>query len=198
MKLRLAIVALVVTPLLVAGLASLEAAKGTGNASDPVVAKVGNKTITLSELDEVAKKKNFKVFQQLHSARSSALDEMIGDILLEKEAKARGMTKDALVKQEIDAKITPVTDEQVEAWYNANKNRVRNRTLEQVAPQIKQFLAGQGSVNARTAYLDTLKKGTSVQLLLEPPRQAVELAANDPRKGPNSAPIQIVEYSDYQ
>jgi len=199
MKLKLAIVALVVTPLLVVGLASLQAAKGKKAKGDSeVVAQVGDKTITLEELDKVAKAKNFKAFQQLHAARQEALDEMIGDILLEKEAKARGISKDELVKKEIEGKITQVTDEQVAAWYNGNKGKVGNRTLEQIAPQIKQFLEGQGSVNARGTFLDTLKKGTTVQVLLSPPRQEVKLAANDPRIGPNSAPIVIVEYSDFQ
>jgi protein-disulfide isomerase len=35
-------------------------------------------------------------------------------------------------------------------------------------------------------------------VLLDPPRQNVDVEATDPVKGPMSAPITIVEYSDYQ
>jgi protein-disulfide isomerase len=35
-------------------------------------------------------------------------------------------------------------------------------------------------------------------VLLDPPRQEVAVAANDPVKGPANAPITIIEFSDYQ
>jgi len=34
--------------------------------------------------------------------------------------------------------------------------------------------------------------------MLDPPRQTIELAAHDPAMGPLSAPVTLVEFSDYQ
>jgi protein-disulfide isomerase len=49
----------------------------------------------------------------------------------------------------------------------------------------------------RASYIDTLKGKTSVKVMLEPPRQKVS-AANSASKGAASAPIEIIEFSDFQ
>jgi protein-disulfide isomerase len=37
-----------------------------------------------------------------------------------------------------------------------------------------------------------------VKVMLEPPRYTVALAGHDPIRGESTAPITVVEYSDYQ
>jgi len=206
MKLKLGIVALVATPLLIAGLMSLDLAMGKAEAAQPtktttagsVVAKVGERAITLEEVDKKALAANFKIYSDLYSARFEALDQLIGDMLMEQEAKAKGVTKDELVKREITGKIQPVTDADVKTWFDQNQQRMQGRTLEQVAGQIKPYLQKQRDTDARDAYVETLKKAAAVKLMLEPPRQDVKVAATDPGKGPASAPVTIVEFSDFQ
>ena len=52
---------------------------------------------------------------------------------------------------------------------------------------------------ARAQLVDELRdKAGNVRVLLEPPRVEVAVAATDPAKGPETAPVTIVEYSDYQ
>ena len=41
-------------------------------------------------------------------------------------------------------------------------------------------------------------KGAGVKVMLDPPRYTVAVAANDPVRGVASAPVTIVEFSDYQ
>ena len=49
---------------------------------------------------------------------------------------------------------------------------------------------------AQNAYVDRLKKELNVEVNLKPPR--VEVAAEGPSKGPSSAPVTIVEFSDFE
>ena len=44
----------------------------------------------------------------------------------------------------------------------------------------------------------SIKAKHEVKIHLDPPRVSVTIAANDPTKGPAGAPIQILEYSDFQ
>jgi len=207
MKLKLGIAALIITPLLIASLVALGAARGkaeaaqstaSGGGGKAVVAKIGDKAITLEELDKKALQQNFKAFTELYEARRSALDDLIADILLERQAKAQGITKDELVKQEITEKVKTVTDEDVKTWYDENQGRVRGRTLEEVAPQVKNFLQQMRGAERHDMYINSLKQGAAVKIMLEPPRQQVKVASDDPSKGPASAPVQIVEFSDFQ
>ena len=50
----------------------------------------------------------------------------------------------------------------------------------------------------RASIIDALKSKTTVAVMLDPPRQKVKMAANSPMRGPADAPIQIVEFSDFQ
>src|SRR5207245_1898120 len=81
-----------------------------------VVATVGATSITLEQLDEralqqsVANFGNLKLSQALYEARRAAADEIIGNLLLDQEAKRRGLERSVLFEQEITSKIKAVTD----------------------------------------------------------------------------------------
>src|SRR6267378_2612184 len=79
-----------------------------------VVATVGSTSITLAEVDDKALQQpagsfgEVKLVQALYEARRGALDEIIGNILLDQEAKARRLERVRLEEQEVDAKVVAV------------------------------------------------------------------------------------------
>jgi len=172
-------------------------------AATDVVATVGGTPITLAQVDGRALQMpassfgNMKLSQALYEARRAALDEMVGDTLIEREAKERGLDPAALTAQEITSKAAPVTDADVTAWYQDNQSRVQGAPIEQVRAPIRNLLTQQRTQAKRDAFLDVLKKKTAVTLALDPPRQAV---AEDgrPARGPVGAPIEMIEFSDFQ
>jgi protein-disulfide isomerase len=68
---------------------------------------------------------------------------------------------------------------------------------EQVAGQIKTFLQQQRTQEARETFITSLRQKHKVRILLEPPREKVEIAGA-PTKGPENAPVTIIEWSDFQ
>jgi protein-disulfide isomerase len=181
---------------------SAERQTSAGRADD-VVATVGSVKITLDDVDKQALDQpvsNFgpvKLSQALYDARRAVLETLIGDDLIEQEAKARGLNRDALVQQEITAHATPPTDADVEQWYQANQARVQGASLDQVREPIRGFLTQQRAQAARDAYLAKLKAKTPVHIYLDPPREKVA-EADSPAKGPAGAPIEMIEFSDFQ
>jgi protein-disulfide isomerase len=171
--------------------------------ADDVVATVGGARITLAEVDAraltmpAANFGNLSLAHALYEARRAMLDEMIGNRLLDADAKTRGVDREALVQQEITAKVSEPTDANVADWYKANQQRVQGATLEQVAAPIRALLVQERTAAARRAYVDRLKASTAVTLMLEPPRVSVSDAGR-PSKGPASAPVQIIEFSDFE
>jgi protein-disulfide isomerase len=75
---------------------------------------------------------------------------------------------------------------------------MQGRTLEQMSTQMKTYLANQSRQGAMNVLLASLRDKNPVETLLEPPRVAVTIAANDPTKGPADAPVQVLEFSDFQ
>jgi protein-disulfide isomerase len=168
-----------------------------------VVATVGSQSITLAEVDEKALEapvSNFsgKLSQALYDARRAALEEIVASKLMDDAAKQQGVDRAALVEKEITAKVPAVTEPEIEAWYQANQSRVQGASLEQVRQPIRMFLTQERAMKARGQYIDALKSKTKVAVLLDPPRQTVKMAAKSPTRGPADAPIQIVEFSDFQ
>jgi protein-disulfide isomerase len=168
-----------------------------------VVATVGGTSITLAQVDDIALQQqttqfgNVKLSQALYLARRAALDELVGNALIAREASARGVERDALVTQEVTSKVTAPPDTEVDAWYQSNKDRLRGATLESVRPAIRAYLVQERTQAARDAFLDRLKAKTTVTVSLEPPRHVLG-ASDSPAKGPSNAPVEIVEFSDFQ
>ncbi len=176
---------------------SVESSSAAGGDAE-IAAQVGDYRITLDDLDESARAVDMTAYQALYDARRQALDLMISDRLLTLEAEARGLTKAVLINEEIDQKFQPPTTEQVEAFYNKSKASMRNQPLDKVSGQIQNFLANQRRQLAMRRLLASIKAKHDVQIKLDPPRVPVTVAANDPVKGPAGAPIQILEFSDFQ
>lgn len=166
--------------------------------ASPVVAQVGDRKITLAEVDAKGMATRMETYQQLYEARRAAADEIVTDLLIEAEAKSRGLSKDQLVAQEIEAKTLAVTDADVSAWYEANKARVGTQSFDQVKGQIQEFLQNQNRTTARDGFLSQLRAKSSVSIALEAPRVAVAIADDEPSHGPVNAPVQIVTYSEFQ
>ena len=168
-----------------------------------VVATVGATSITLAQVDDLAMQQPASAFgamklsQAMFEARRLALDSIVGNMLVEQEAKSRGMDKVTLVDQEVSSKITPPNDQDVAAWYQANQQRVQGAPLEQVRDPIRALLVQERTQAVRQTYLDKLKAKTPVRIMLEPPRQAVK-ASDSPAKGPTGAPVEMIEFSDFQ
>jgi len=123
------------------------------------------------------------------------LTKHIHDRLLETEANARGTSTQAVLMDEV-GKIE-ITDEDVEKWYQQNRQRVGGRSMEQVAPQIRQFLNQQAQAEKRDSLMKQLEQKNDVVYLLEPFRVDVP-SENSPALGAEDAPVTIVEFSDFE
>ncbi len=168
-----------------------------------VVGTVSGSSITLSDVDERAMQVpagNFgslTLMQALYEARRTALDEIIGNRLLDQEAKARGIDRATLTEGEVASRMATPTEADVSAWYQANSGRVQGASLEQVKEPIRELLVRERAQAARQQYLDTLRAKTAITIALEPPR--VKVAEGEgPTRGPANAPIAIVEFSDFE
>lgn len=172
----------IATRTLLAGLVSLTACSTSSTAAQgpraqapsDVVATVGSTSITLREVDQRALERpaadfgQIRLSQAIYDARRSALDAIVGNLLLDAEAKARGIDRAALVDREITTKVAPPTEADVAAWYQANPGRVQGTPLDQVRTPIRALLIEERSIDVRHQFLDSLQAKTPVRLSLEP------------------------------
>jgi protein-disulfide isomerase len=181
--------------------------KTSSEQSTTVIGHVAGKAVT--EADIVASDRDAFAAQdadyetklrQLQSKRAQdhyelvkdRLDKLLDKRALELEAqKLRTTTAAVLAGNSVPA----VTDEEAQAYYDANKART-TQTFDQLKPQIIQFLATEHNNTATRKFYDNLRAKHDVVAQLAPYR--VVVAATGPTKGRADAPITIVEFADFQ
>lgn len=166
-------------------------------------ARVGSRTITVKELDDRwradAAAEQAEVVQKLYDGRRAALDAIVADMLISEAAKAKGQTPEAFTTAEITRRTKTITDADVVSFYQANQGQMQGRPLDMMSAPIKQYLEAQSKETARADLIAELRKGApSVTVLIDAPRIDVAIAPTDPVLGSASAPVTLVEFSDFQ
>jgi protein-disulfide isomerase len=176
------------------------AGKGSAAASGPggVVATVDGVAITNEELDRELVVRLNQLEDEIFGVRKDHLEEMIGNRLLASEAKRRNLTVEALLKQEVDAKVPAVNDEEIQQFYQSNRAQIQVDEAT-AKPRIKAYLEEQHKQDRREAYIGSLRKTAAVNVNLERPatRRATLDTNGAPAKGPATAKVTIIEFSDF-
>jgi protein-disulfide isomerase len=196
MRTLVTVAAGVVGTLVLAGpIRAAETSRPAESAGKPL-ALVGGAPITEAEVDRAAEGPLRELRMREFTLRSQALEELIAQKLLEKEAAARGVALPALVKAEVEDKA-PVSEAEVRALYQSNKDRMGAMAEADALKQIESRLRPQRERERRAAYVRELRQKAGVKVLLEPLRVAVDVTGR-PIRGNKDAPVTIVEFSDFQ
>ena len=171
-------------------------------ASD-VAARVGDRAITAGELDarwrEDRPSEHAQATQAVYDGRRAALDALVADLLVAQAAKAKGQTAEQYKTAEVTSRVKPVTDAEIEAFYNENRSQMQGRGLQEMVELVRDFLQQRRQAAAIEELVADLRKtAPPVQVLFDPPRRELAIAADDPSLGKADAPVTLVEFSDFQ
>lgn len=178
------------------------ATESASDSGDPAVAaRLDGEDITVGTVDAWIKEELFRQATEdgneakTHELRSQAVENLINERLVEREAKVRGVDSDTLMEEEA-AKRMAVSEAEVLQFYEQNKANLGDMDFETAAVRIRQHLERTKGPQAARAFVTELRTGSEVEILIQIPR--IEVAATGPGKGPETAPVTIVEFSDYQ
>ena len=162
------------------------------------VAEVNGKAVTMADLETMLAPQLLKLEQQRQQLLEQGLDRLVEQKLMETEAAARGIDVLALQQAEVQGKLTEVTDADVATWYQENQARIQGRPLEQIAPQIKQFITQQRGQEVQETFMKSLRAKYKTRILMDVARIEVAEAGSPAKGGPVGSPITIIEFSDFQ
>jgi protein-disulfide isomerase len=177
---------------------SLPATAQTAANSEPL-AELDGQTITAEEVDKAIGAPLARLQEQIYNLKRQKVEALINEQLLAKEAAKRGVTVQALVDAEVTAKVEPVTEQEIETFYQANKAKLQGDEAT-VRAQIKTQLQNQKLAARGTAFLNSLRSQAKVVVHLKSPPvfRARVTADGAPVRGPEKALVTIVEFSDFQ
>ncbi|MFL6214747.1 MAG: thioredoxin domain-containing protein [Blastocatellia bacterium] len=164
-----------------------------------VLATLNGDSITVGDVEDAIASYVSSVQEQIYELRKTSLDARINDILLDQEAKKRGLTPQDLYRQEVGAKVKPPTDEEAEKFYKENQKNLKG-TYDELKVNIIQYLQSKAYEKAENDFAASLRKSVTMETYLRAPEPpVVKIAIDDqPMKGNPNAPVTIVEFTDFQ
>jgi predicted DsbA family dithiol-disulfide isomerase len=165
-----------------------------------VLATIGDQKITMSDLRARAGETLDRIDTQARLIKSSlieaTLDSILDERVVQEEARKQGKTVDDLILAEAGIGINP-TDADIAEWYKANPERTGGRPMQAIAPQIADFLRNERKKAAAEHLTSRLNKERGVSVNFRPYRLPFK-NEGAPTLGKAGAPIQLVEFSDFQ
>ena len=164
-----------------------------------VLATVDDERITLDDV-RGASSQLTQLEGQYARARSTiiegTLDSIVRDRIIGAEARKQGKSVDDLITAEAGASLRP-SDQEIAAWYAQNQQGLGGRTLDQLRPQIGEYLQNERRNEAAQKLERRLRADRKISIAFEPYRIPFD-NAGAPTAGDADAPVTVVEFSDFQ
>lgn len=143
-----------------------------------VLGVVNGVKITKQDLSAETRKRVEELQQQVVEARQRELDLQIDSLLLENEAKKRGVTPSQVIKDEVIAKVQTPTETEAQAFYDKNKDNIKAEFKDQKS-NIIEYLRYQRQQEEAQKLAERLRSAAQVKVLAKstaPPATSADRA----------------------
>lgn len=159
-----------------------------------IVAEIAGRKVSAEELEYKQAGKLLQAKYKYYLAEREALDQFIDDQLLDLQAKKEGVTVDELLKRHVAINVPEPTEDQLRFYYEGVQT---DEPYESAKNKIIETVRQLRTKKARDGYVAQLRAQYGVVIELSQPSAHVEVA-NAPRIGSENAPVQIIEFADYE
>lgn len=164
-----------------------------------VVATIGGEPLKAASLIERLKPVIYKIRLETYELAKKQIDQLVNDMLLLEEARRRQIGPEEIIRAEVTDKVKPPTEQEVAKFYSDNKARISG-DLDSVRNQVAGYLQEQARQQLEKDLSARLRKSANIRWLItepEPPVMSVSVD-DDPARGDATAPVTIVEFTDFQ
>jgi protein-disulfide isomerase len=166
-------------------------------AAPGVVARAGEQVITEAELERLAGPSLLQIRQQEYDTKVRILESELFERLVADAAQTEDLSVEAYLAREVDAKVAEPNEAEVQMILQQYRARLPQDDA-QARAQVVAFLSQQQRARAEQELRERLFAEAGVEIFLDPPRVEASVSAANPSRGPENAPIVLVEYTDYQ
>lgn len=164
-----------------------------------VIATVAGQPLKADTLIERLKPIVYRIRLETYELARQRVDQLVDDTLLLEEARRRQIGPEEIIRAEISDKVRNPTEDEVSKFYNENKARISG-DLNSIRNQLVTYLQNESRQRLEKDFSERLRKGADIRWILIEPAQPVQNISvdDDPARGDASAPVTIVEFTDFQ
>ncbi|HKR59440.1 MAG TPA: thioredoxin domain-containing protein [Pyrinomonadaceae bacterium] len=164
-----------------------------------VIATIAGQPLIAGPVLEKLKPAIFKLRMDTYELEKTAVDRLINDMLAIAEANRRKIGPEVLLRTEITEKVRRPTDAEVAKFYEENRKEIREE-FNAVRDQVAVFLEERDRQRLESELSERLRRTANIRMLIqEPVAPTIQISVDDdPSRGPATAPVTIVEFSDFQ
>jgi protein-disulfide isomerase len=171
------------------------------SATEPTqsIAEVNGEAITVEHLDRALGAKVVSLEEQIYTTKRDELEALIAQRLLMQEAAKRGISVAALLDAEITAKVSLITEADINAVFQENKPNLAGVDVTIAREKIRTALQQQRLSIQQKQFVNSLRSQGRVLIRLQPPPvvRVEVLTDGAPFEGAAEAPVTLVEFSDF-
>lgn len=132
-----------------------------------VIGVVNGVKITRQDLSPETRARVEQLQQQVVDARQRELDLQIDSLLLESEAKKRGVSPSQVIKDEVIARVQTPTETEAQAFYDQNKSKIQGEFKDE-KNNVLDFLRYQRQQEQAQKLAERLRAAAQVKVLAKP------------------------------
>jgi protein-disulfide isomerase len=161
-----------------------------------IAAMLNGEPIFLSEIEQNVAFHVYRLQGNIYSLLQRETEELVNQKLLAVEASRRSWTIEELLRKEVDEKILPPDEKQIDEYLATHPEDVgrapRNRN------QIKTYLHQRALIQRKLNYMASLREKADYKFLLKPPeRPRIKVVIDgEPWRGNSDAPVTLVHFAD--
>ena len=166
-------------------------------ASAEPAAVIGETTIKYQALEQHVKGQLLRLEQERYEILRAGLYELIGDQLIALAAEAKDQTPEQFLADEVEAKAAQPDSALIQEVYNSNEKHFADTPTDEAIQEVTEYLVGQSKQRRYKEVLAALEEQYAPRVSLRPPVLEVGTGGR-PSLGDASAPITLIEFSDYE
>ena len=140
-----------------------------------IIGVVNGVKITKQDLSPETRARVEQLQKQVIDARERELDLQIDSILLESEAKKRGVSPSQVIKDDVIAKVQTPTEAEAQAFYDQNKSKIQGEFKDE-KNNVIEFLRYQRQQEQAQKLAERLRTAAQVKVLAKPTAPAATAA----------------------
>jgi protein-disulfide isomerase len=157
---------------------------------------LNDEPIFLSEIEQNVAFQVYRLQGNIYSLLQRETEELVNQKLLGAEASRRGLSVSELLRKEVDEKVKPLDEKEVDQYLATHPEDVSKDS--QQRNKIKFYINQKALIQRRLDYMASLREKADYKFLLKPPERPRTkiVIEGEPWRGNADAPVTLVHFAD--